>query len=159
MQASDIPILFVLKEVLCRALESGLTAGLYGSSGYGIVQLRFFLIRLKGVPVAVVLRLARLGKHKSPAYRIVATDKQNKRDGRFLEVLGTYNPLFDPSKVSLKEDLIKKWLAYGALPSEVVRSLIMKAMPGLVEGREKHQIDKVKDARRKRKERIKARAK
>ncbi len=109
--------------------------------------------------MAVVLRLARLGKHKSPAYRIVATDKQNKRDGRFLEVVGTYNPLFNPSKVSLKEDLVKKWLECGALPTEVVRSLIIKAIPGLVEGREKHQRDKVQEARRKRKQRAKARAK
>jgi small subunit ribosomal protein S16 len=109
--------------------------------------------------VAVVLRLARLGKHKSPAYRIVATDKQNKRDGRFLEVVGTYNPLFNPARVTVKEDLIKKWLGLGAKPSEVVRSIIKRSLPGLVEGREEHQRAKLQAARKARKARAKARAK
>lgn len=109
--------------------------------------------------MAVVLRLARLGKHKSPAYRVVATDKQNKRDGRFLEVLGTYNPLSNPARVTLKEDLIKKWLGQGAKPTDVVRSLIKKAMPGIVEAREEHQLKKIQDARKKRKQRAKASAK
>ncbi len=109
--------------------------------------------------MAVVLRLARLGKHKSPAYRIVATDKQNKRDGRFLEVLGTYNPVLNPTRVTLKEDLIKKWLGVGAQPSEVVRSIIRKNLPGVIEAREEHQTKKVQDARRKRKARAKALAK
>jgi small subunit ribosomal protein S16 len=109
--------------------------------------------------VAVVLRLARLGKHKSPAYRIVATDRQNKRDGRFLEVLGTYNPLVNPTRVTLKEDLVKKWLGVGALPSDVVRSIIRKNLPGVIEAREEHQTKKVQEARRKRKARAKARAK
>ncbi len=109
--------------------------------------------------MAVVLRLARLGKHKSPAYRIVATDKQNKRDGRFLEVVGTYNPLFNPARVTVKEDLIKKWLGVGAKPTEVVRSLIKRSIPGLVEGREEHQRSKIQAARKARKARAKARAK
>lgn len=109
--------------------------------------------------MAVVLRLARLGKHKSPAYRVVATDKQNKRDGRFLEVLGTYNPLSNPARVTLKEDLIKKWLGQGAKPTDVVRSLIKKAMPGVVEAREEHKLKKTQDARKKRKQRAKASAK
>lgn len=109
--------------------------------------------------MAVVLRLARLGKHKSPAYRIVATDKQNKRDGRFLEVVGTYNPLFNPARVTVKEDLIKKWLGLGAKPTEVVRSIIKRSIPGLVEGREEHQRTKIQAARKARKARAKARAK
>jgi len=103
--------------------------------------------------VAVVLRLARLGKHKSPAYRVVATDKQNKRDGKFLEVVGTYNPLTSPATVSLKEDRVKKWLERGALPTDVVRSLIKRSIPGVVEAREEHKKKKVAEARRKRKER------
>jgi small subunit ribosomal protein S16 len=109
--------------------------------------------------VAVVLRLARLGKHKSPAYRIVATDKQNKRDGRFLEVVGTYNPLFNPARVTVKEDLIKKWIGLGAKPTEVVRTLIKRSIPGLVEAREEHQRTKLQAARKARKARAKARAK
>jgi len=103
--------------------------------------------------VAVVLRLARLGKHKSPAYRVVATDKQNKRDGKFLEVLGTYNPLTSPALVVLKEDRVKKWLSAGALPTAVVRSLIKRSFPGVIEAREDHKKKKVQEARLKRKER------
>ncbi len=109
--------------------------------------------------MAVVLRLARLGKHKSPAYRIVATDKQNKRDGRFLEVLGTYNPVLKPTRVTLKEDLVKKWLSVGAQPSDVVRSILRKNLPGIVEAREEHSKKKIQEARRARKARAKARAK
>lgn len=108
--------------------------------------------------MAVVLRLARVGKHKAPAYRIVATDKQNRRDGRFLEVVGSYAPVANPAKVILKEDLIKKWVLTGAEPSEVVANLIKKNIPGFLEAREEHRVKKIQDARRKRKERAKARA-
>ena len=103
--------------------------------------------------MAVVLRLARLGKHKSPAYRVVATDKQNKRDGKFLEVIGTYNPLTSPASVVLKEDRVKKWLSVGAMPTAVVRSLIKRSFPGIIEGREDGKRKKVQETRRKRKER------
>lgn len=103
--------------------------------------------------MAVVLRLARLGKHKAPAYRVVATDKQSKRDGKFLEVVGTYNPLTSPAQVTLKEDRVKKWLDYGALPTLVVRSLIKRSFPGVIEAREEHKKKKTQEARRKRKER------
>ncbi len=103
--------------------------------------------------MAVVLRLARLGKHKSPAYRVVATDKQNKRDGKFLEVLGTYNPLTSPASVVLKEDRVKKWLNVGATPTLVVRSLIKRSFPGVIEAREDGKRKKLQEARRKRKER------
>lgn len=103
--------------------------------------------------MAVVLRLARLGKHKSPAYRVVATEKQNKRDGKFLEVLGTYNPLSSPAQIVLKEDRVKKWLSVGAMPTLVVRSLIKRTIPGVVEAREEHKTSKIREARKKRKER------
>ena len=103
--------------------------------------------------MAVVLRLARLGKHKAPAYRVVATEKQNKRDGKFLEVLGTYNPLTSPAQIVLKEDRVKKWLTLGAMPTAVVRSLIKRSFPGVIEGREDHKKKKIQEARRKRKER------
>lgn len=101
--------------------------------------------------MAVVLRLARLGKHKSPAYRVVATDQQNKRDGRFLQIVGTYNPLANPARVALKEDLIKKWIELGAKPTEVVRSLIRKTIPGYIEAREEHKVKKTQELRKKRK--------
>lgn len=103
--------------------------------------------------MAVVLRLARFGKHKSPSYRIVATDKQSRRDGRFLEIIGTYNPLRNPTSFTLKEDLVRKWIGAGALPSDVVRRLIIKQIPGLVEAREENAVKKIQAARKKRKAR------
>jgi small subunit ribosomal protein S16 len=103
--------------------------------------------------VAVVLRLTRLGKHKSPVYRIVAADKQAKRDGRFLQVVGTYNTLNNPARITIKEDLVKKWMENGAQPSDVVRSIIKRAIPGYVEAREDHKLKKVQAARKARKAR------
>ena len=103
--------------------------------------------------MAVVLRLTRLGKHKSPVYRIVAADKQAKRDGRFLEVVGTYSTLNNPARITLKEDLVKKWMEAGAKPTLVVRSIIRRTMPGYVEGREEHKVKKTQAARKARKAR------
>ncbi len=77
--------------------------------------------------MAVRIRLARHGAKKRPFYRIVAADSQSPRDGRFLEVLGTYNPLTDPATISLKEDRVIEWLSNGAQPSDTVRSLLRKA--------------------------------
>ena len=103
--------------------------------------------------MAVVLRLARHGQKKKPAYRIVAADKQAKRDGRFLEIVGIYNPLQQPPAVTLKEDKIRKWLADGAKATLTVASLIKKNFPGLIEDKEKHQKEKIQAARKARKER------
>lgn len=103
--------------------------------------------------MAVVLRLARLGKHKAPIYRIVAAEKQSRRDGRFLDIVGTYNPLTSPASVSVKEDKISKWLDVGAKPTETVRALIKRSLPGKIEAKEDHKKNKTQEARRKRKER------
>ncbi len=73
--------------------------------------------------MAVRIRLSRGGTKKRPFYRIVSADSRSPRDGRFLEKLGTYNPLLDrddPNRVVLKEERIKHWLAHGATPSERV---------------------------------------
>jgi small subunit ribosomal protein S16 len=73
--------------------------------------------------MSVRLRLARGGTKKRPVYRIVATDSRSPRDGRFLEKLGTYNPLLpneDPARVVLREERIRHWLATGAKPSDRV---------------------------------------
>ena len=80
--------------------------------------------------MAVVLRLARGGQKKRPYYRIVATDKRNARDGRFIEKLGTYNPMLakdDANRVTLVEDRIKYWLSVGAQPSDRVHGFLHKA--------------------------------
>ena len=77
--------------------------------------------------MAVRIRLARGGRKKRPFYRIVAAYSESPRDGRFLEVLGTYDPLKDPAEIRLDQDKVKKWLGKGAKPTQTVRSLIAKA--------------------------------
>ena len=74
----------------------------------------------------VRIRLARHGAKKKPFYRIVVADKECPRDGRFLENVGTYDPLQDPAKVTLKEERIKYWMDKGAIPSDTVKSLFKK---------------------------------
>lgn len=73
--------------------------------------------------MAVKLRLRRMGRKKRPYYRIVATDSRMPRDGRFLETVGTYDPLETPHKIELKEDRIYYWLGNGAQPSQTVKDL------------------------------------
>ena len=77
--------------------------------------------------MAVKLRLTRLGDHKNPLYRIVATDSRTKRDGEYLELIGTYNPLTKPATVKIDEEVALKWLKTGAIPSDTVRNLFKEA--------------------------------
>lgn len=72
----------------------------------------------------VKLRLMRMGKKKQPTYRIVATDSRSPRDGRFIEILGHYNPRSEPSIVSVDNDKAVAWLRQGAQPSDTVRRLL-----------------------------------
>lgn len=74
--------------------------------------------------MAVKLRLMRMGKKKQPQYRIVAADSRAKRDGRFLEIVGRYNPLTDPSTIEVDNDKAVKWLRNGAQPTEAVAKLL-----------------------------------
>ena len=76
--------------------------------------------------MAVKIRLARHGSKKKPFYRIVVADSECPRDGRYLENVGTYDPLFDPVKGSLKSERIQYWINQGAKPSDTVRSLLKK---------------------------------
>jgi small subunit ribosomal protein S16 len=76
--------------------------------------------------MAVKIRLARHGAKKSPLYRIVVADTESPRDGRYLENVGTYDPLFDPAKVVLNSDRVKYWMNQGAKPTDTVRSLLKK---------------------------------
>ena len=107
--------------------------------------------------MSVILRLARFGKKKKPFYRIVATEKLTCRDGKFIEIVGHFNPMIQTAQVFLKEDRVKQWLDKGAKTTEVVGNLIKKNIPGLLEEKEKNRIGKIQDSRRKRKERAKAR--
>ena len=74
----------------------------------------------------VKIRSQRFGAHKKPFYRIVATDSRNPRDGRFIEVVGTYNPLTNPATVKFDEEKVIKWLNNGAKPTDTVKSLLSK---------------------------------
>jgi small subunit ribosomal protein S16 len=76
--------------------------------------------------MAVKIRLARHGATKKPYYRIVVTDSESKRDGRYLENLGTYDPKADPSKVTFKPERVQYWLGKGATPTDTVRSLLKR---------------------------------
>jgi small subunit ribosomal protein S16 len=73
--------------------------------------------------MAVKIRLKRMGAKKSPFYRIVVADSRSPRDGRYIEVVGTYNPVTQPAKVDINEELALKWLPDGAKPSDTVRNL------------------------------------
>jgi small subunit ribosomal protein S16 len=74
--------------------------------------------------VAVKLRLTRVGSKKNPIYRVVVADSRSPRDGRFIEIVGRYNPQTEPSTVELDEAKIKEWLGKGAQPTDSVARLL-----------------------------------
>ncbi|MEY8662720.1 30S ribosomal protein S16 [Ligilactobacillus faecis] len=76
--------------------------------------------------MSVKIRLKRMGSKKRPFYRIVVADSRSPRDGRFIETVGTYNPLTQPEQVTLKEEAIMGWLDNGAQPSDTVRNILSK---------------------------------
>lgn len=73
--------------------------------------------------MAVKLRLKRMGSKQRPFYRIVAADSRSPRDGKFIETVGTYNPITEPAEIKIDEELAMKWLNNGAIPTDTVRSL------------------------------------
>ena len=75
----------------------------------------------------LAIRLMRTGAKKRPSYRIVVKEKQSKRDGAFLENLGTYNPTREPAEINLKSERIQYWIKKGAQPTDTVRRLIKQA--------------------------------
>lgn len=77
--------------------------------------------------MAVKLRLKRMGAKKAPFYRVVAADARSPRDGRFIETVGTYNPLVNPAEIKIDEELAIKWLKNGATPTDTVRNIFSKA--------------------------------
>jgi len=74
--------------------------------------------------MAVRIRLARQGAKKKPYYRIVVANSESRRDGSFLEIVGTYNPITNPAEVTLKQERVEYWLGEGAKPTDTVRSLM-----------------------------------
>ena len=76
--------------------------------------------------MSVRIRLARGGAKKRPVHKIVVADKRCRRDGRYIEIVGTYNPLTEPATVKFDEEKVMKWLANGAKPTDTVKSLLTK---------------------------------
>lgn len=80
--------------------------------------------------MAARIRLARVGSKKNPIYRVVVADSRSPRDGRFIEIVGRYNPQTEPSTIVLDEEKIKDWLAKGAQPTEPVKRLLKTSGTG-----------------------------
>lgn len=87
----------------------------------------------------VKIRLARIGRHKDPFYRIVAADSRSSRDGRYIEQIGTYDPALGEEKAIINEELAMKWLKDGAIPSDSVRAMFSRKgiMAKFAEGKSK----------------------
>lgn len=79
----------------------------------------------------VKIRLKRMGAHKRPFYRVVVADSRAQRDGKFIEEIGYYNPLMEPPVIRIDDERARSWLANGAQPTEVVKSLFRKS--GVIE--------------------------
>jgi len=75
----------------------------------------------------VKIRLTRLGSHKKPFYRMIVTDSKTRRNGPFIEILGTYDPLKEPSDIKIDLERAKFWLGKGAQPSDTAKRLMQKA--------------------------------
>ncbi len=75
----------------------------------------------------VKLRLRRMGAKKAPFYRIVVADSRYPRDGRFIEEIGAYNPLKEPSEITINAERAKEWISMGAQPTDIVKKLLKKA--------------------------------
>ena len=104
--------------------------------------------------MSVKMRLTRMGDKKAPFYRIVVIDSRKARDGKYIDLVGTYNPLTVPATITLKEDKIKEWLANGVQPTDTVRSIL--ASKGLIEAKKRSIPNKIAPPAPKAKEEEKA---
>ena len=77
--------------------------------------------------MAVKMRLKRMGAKKAPCYRVVVADSRSPRDGKFIELIGTYNPLVTPAEIKINEELALDWLNKGAIPTDTVKNILSKA--------------------------------
>lgn len=108
--------------------------------------------------MAVKIRLTRLGRKKIPFYRLVAANSEMRRDGRWLEQLGTVNPLTDPATIKLEQDRVRFWIEQGAKPTDTASQIIDKIMPGYLTELESKRTEKIRSKRAARKARARARA-
>ena len=83
--------------------------------------------------MAVKMRLTRMGDKKSPFYRVVVADSRFPRDGRFIDIVGTYNPKTEPAEIKIDAEKANKWIANGAQPTDTVRGLLVGA--GILEAK------------------------
>ncbi len=81
--------------------------------------------------MAVKIRLTRLGDKKSPFYRVIVADSRSPRDGKFIDLLGTYDPLKNPAEIKIDNEKAAKWLKNGAVPTDTARNLLVKS--GVIE--------------------------
>lgn len=77
--------------------------------------------------MAVKIRLTRMGDKKNPFYRVVVADSRSPRDGKFIDIIGTYNPLTDPAEIKVDVEKANKWLKNGATPTETAKSVLKKS--------------------------------
>ncbi|MBQ7307621.1 MAG: 30S ribosomal protein S16 [Clostridia bacterium] len=77
--------------------------------------------------MAVKIRLARHGDKKSPFYRVVVADSRSPRDGKFIEQVGTFNPMTDPEEINIDAEKVQKWIKNGAQPTDTARKILIKA--------------------------------
>lgn len=77
--------------------------------------------------MAVKIRLRRMGAKKAPFYRVIVADSRSPRNGKFIDEIGTYNPLTNPSTIAIDAEAAKKWLANGAQPTDTVKALLKKS--------------------------------
>ena len=76
--------------------------------------------------MSVIIRMTRMGAKKAPFYRVVVADSRSPRDGKFIEVLGTFDPLKNPEEIKIDTEKAQKWLKNGAIPSDTVRQLLVE---------------------------------
>lgn len=77
--------------------------------------------------MAVKIRLTRLGDKKSPFYRVIVADSRSPRDGKFIDILGTYNPLTNPAEIKIDNEKARQWIKNGAQPTDTARNLLVKS--------------------------------
>lgn len=104
--------------------------------------------------MSVEIKLSRLGRKKLPFYRLVAATKGSKRDGKYIENLGTFDPTQEPAKVAFKSDRIKAWIEVGAQCSATASQLIEKEIPGYLSSILENRRKKIQNKRKARKTRV-----
>ncbi len=83
--------------------------------------------------MAVKIRLTRMGDKKAPFYRVIVADSRAPRDGKFIDIIGTYNPLINPAEIKIDSEKAQKWLKNGATPTETAKSILVKS--GVIEAK------------------------